>query len=130
MNLPPILPFAMSPEAIRVDFVHHAAYLEAVVSGFKSPAGVAEVIVRIGQALRKAQLDRVLIDVRRVAGQMSTSDHAGVGAALARSLGRAKCAVVARADRPRGEIAPSAQAGGVDYCAFDDTPEAVQWLTQ
>jgi hypothetical protein len=38
--------------------------------------------------------------------------------------------VVARADRPRGEIAPNASAGGVDYQAFDDPAAARAWLLE
>ena len=123
-------PFAMSPDAIAVRFESQGQYLEAVVSGFKSPAGVAKVIVQIGEAVRQAGAQRVLIDVRQVIGQMSTTDHAAVGELLARHLGAVRCAVVARADRPKGEIAPAARSGGVDYAAFDDTVDAVPWLLQ
>lgn len=123
-------PFALSPDSTTVRFVHHPAYVEAVVSGFKNPAGVAKVIAAIGDAVRQAHAQRVLIDVRQVIGQMSSTDHAGVGALLARHIGPVRCAVVARADRPRGEIAPAARDGGVDYRAFDDTATALEWLVQ
>lgn len=121
-------PFALAPDALKVRFIEHPKFLEAVVTGFKSPVSVSNVLAQIGQAVRDAKLDRVLIDATNVVGQMSTSDHAGIGAAVARHLGAVRCAVVARPDRPRGEIAPSAQAGGVDYRAFDDRLSAVAWI--
>jgi hypothetical protein len=123
-------PFSLSPDAITVRFVHHAAYLEAVVAGFKSPAGVVAVIATIGDEIRKAQAKRVLIDVRQVIGQMSATDHANAGAVLARHIGPVRCAALALADRPRGEIEPGARQGGVDYKAFEDSGEAVEWLVQ
>jgi hypothetical protein len=123
-------PFALSPDSITVAFVHHAGYLEAVVAGFKNPAGVAAVLARIGAEIRKAQVERVLIDVRQAIGQMSATDHRDVGVVLARHIGPVRCAVVARADRPRGEIEPAARNGGVDYKPFDETGEALEWLLQ
>jgi len=72
----------------------------------------------------------VLIDVRQVIGQMSTTDHASIGAVLALHIGQVRCAVVARADRPRGEIAPLARQGGVVYQDFDEVADAVQWLLE
>lgn len=128
MTAGPDLPFALSPDAMQVTLTPRDGYLEAVVTGFKSPAGVTGVLVKIGQALRDAQLTRVLIDASRAVGQMSTSDHAAVGVAVAQYLGPVRCAVVARADRPRGEIAPAALAGGVDYRAFDELANAESWL--
>lgn len=120
----------MSPDAMSVDFTQQPAYLEALVSGFKSPAGVAAVIVRIGEAVRATGAERLLIDVRQVIGQLSSTDHAGVGALLAAHIGPVRCAVIARADRPRGEIEPSARKGGVEYKPFDGRAEAVEWLLQ
>jgi hypothetical protein len=122
--------FALSPDSITVRFAQHAAYMEAVIAGFKSPAGVAAVIAAIGDEIRKAQAQRVLIDVRQAIGQMSVTDHADVGTLLARHLGPVRCAVVAAADRPRGEIEPAARQGGIDYKPFDDATEAVEWLLQ
>ena len=128
MAAAPHAPFALSPEAMAVRFVQHPAHLEAVVHGFKSPDGAAAVVARIGEEVRRLQSQRVLIDVREVIGQMSVSDHANVGALLAHHLGPVRCAVVARADRPRGEIEPAARQGGVDYRPFDSVDEAVVWL--
>jgi hypothetical protein len=122
--------FALSPDSITVRFVHHPAYMEAVVAGFKSPAGVAAVIARIGDEVRKSKAERVLIDVRQAVGQMSVTDHADVGVVLAHHLGAVRCAVVARADRPRGEIEPAARQGGLEYKPFDESREAVEWLLQ
>lgn len=121
-------PFALSPGAISVRFVHHAAYLEAVVSGFKSPAGAAAVVAKIGEEVRRVRVQRVLIDVRQVIGEMAASDHAGVGAVLAHHIGSVRCAVVARPDRPKGQIEPAARQGGVDYKPFDGVEEAIEWL--
>ena len=123
-------PFAMSAQALDVQVACHPDYVEAVVSGFKSPAGAIAVVARMGEALRQSGLARILIDVRDVIGQMATVDHGDVGSALARHLGPVRCAVVARADRPRGEIAPKARAGGVDYEAFDDPEAARTWLLE
>jgi hypothetical protein len=121
-------PFALAPDALKVRFTHHPRFLEAEVTGFKSPVSVSNVLARIGAVMRDAGLQRVLIDATHVVGEMSATDHAAIGAAVAHHLGAVRCAVVARPDRPRGEIAPSAQAGGVDYHAFDDRPAAVAWL--
>ncbi|MBE7942777.1 MULTISPECIES: STAS/SEC14 domain-containing protein [Ramlibacter] len=122
------LPFALSRDAIRVELALRDGFLDATVSGFKSPEGAMAVLARIAQALRDARQSRVLIDVTAVIGQMSGSDHAALGAALAAQFGPVRCAVVARADRPRGEIGPAASAGGVNYQAFDDREAALQWL--
>jgi hypothetical protein len=115
---------------MSVRLVQHDTHLEATVSGFKSPAGAASVIAQIGAAMRAGPFERVLIDVRPVIGQMSATDHAGVGQVLALQIGPARCAVVARADRPRGEIAPAARQGGVVYRDFDEAGEALHWLLQ
>lgn len=123
-------PVALSPDSLSVSCTVREGYLEAIVTGFKSPAGAAAVIASIGDAIRQARATRVLIDVRQVIGQMATTDHANVGEVLARHLGSVRCAVVARADRPRGEIEPAAREGGVDYKAFEDAGEAVDWLLQ
>ena len=123
-------PFALSAQAIDVRVTRHSKHLEAVVSGFKSPGGAVTVVARIGEAIRHSGLDRVLIDVRGVIGQMAAVDHADVGSALASHFGSVRCAVVARADRPRGEIAPTARAGGVDYQAFDNPEPAIAWLLE
>jgi hypothetical protein len=58
------------------------------------------------------------------------TDHAEVGVVLAHHLGSVRCAVVARADRPRGEIEPAARQGGMEYKPFDESAEAVEWLLQ
>ena len=130
MTAGPHAPFALSPDAMAVRFVQHPAHLEAVVSGFKSPDGVAAVIARMGEEVRRTQARRLLVDVREVIGQMSVTDHANVGVLLAHHIGSIRCAVVARADRPRGEIEPAARRGGVDYRPFDHPDEAVEWLLQ
>jgi hypothetical protein len=118
----------LSERSIRVRFIQHPDYLEAVLHGFVNAAASTASLHAMAAEVRRTGARRLLVDTGPLIGQLTKSEHAAAGEHVATLFAGVRVAGIAPLGRPVGEIAPAARGNGADYLGFATRAEALAWL--
>lgn len=121
-------PDPLSEQSIRVRFIQHPDYLEAVMHGFVNARASAAALHEIAAEVRRTGARRLLVDTGPLIGQLTKSEHAAAGEQVATLFPGVRVAGIAPIGRPVGEIAPAARSNGAEYLGFGTRAEALAWL--
>lgn len=121
-------PDPLSEQSIRVRFIQHPDYLEAVMHGFVNARASAAALHEIAAEVRRTGARRLLVDTGPLIGQLTKSEHAAAGEQVATLFPGVRVSAIAPIGRPVGEIAPAARSNGADYLGFATRAEALAWL--
>ena len=105
-----------------------AGYLLAQLAGFRSGRPFDEVLERVSGQLVALGLDRLLLDMRSLAGVVTPADHVAAAEQVLTPMQGIRCATLMNVEQYSGAGLARAREGGLEIRGFFDEAEAIAWL--